>query len=125
MCLVYQVKWSGDAGSVTINDTSYQLIQCHWHSPSEHTFNGTRFLLSLIVTTFSQSHTMVFNDLIPFRFPLEIHEVYGTPDGKKAVVAIIYKYGLPDPFISRVSITRSIKFDLIIKPVWNSWYFHF
>jgi len=39
-----QVIWKGDAGKITINDTDYQLQQCHWHSPSEHTFNGSRFV---------------------------------------------------------------------------------
>lgn len=39
----FQVKWKGDAGKININGTDYKLLQCHWHSPSEHTFNGSRF----------------------------------------------------------------------------------
>lgn len=37
-----QVMWKGDAGRIVINGTDYKLSQCHWHSPSEHTVNGTR-----------------------------------------------------------------------------------
>ncbi|KAK2971109.1 hypothetical protein RJ640_024054, partial [Escallonia rubra] len=36
------LKWVGDAGSVRINGTDYDLQQCHWHSPSEHTVYGRR-----------------------------------------------------------------------------------
>ncbi|KAK8336752.1 hypothetical protein V6Z11_A09G143900 [Gossypium hirsutum] len=31
------VVWSGDAGNITINGTTYRVVNCHWHSPSEHT----------------------------------------------------------------------------------------
>jgi carbonic anhydrase len=40
-----QLKWEGAAGSIEINGTEYQLKQCHWHSPSEHTINGKRYLI--------------------------------------------------------------------------------
>lgn len=39
----HQVVWSGDAGNITINGTTYRVVNCHWHSPSEHTINGTRY----------------------------------------------------------------------------------
>ncbi|XP_059427970.1 alpha carbonic anhydrase 4-like isoform X2 [Corylus avellana] len=71
------VKWKQDAGKININGTNYKLQQCHWHSPSEHTFNGSRY-------------------------DLELHVVHKSSSGKFAVVGIVYKYGHPDPFLSKV-----------------------
>ncbi|XP_062117850.1 alpha carbonic anhydrase 4-like [Humulus lupulus] len=71
------VKWKGHAGKININGTDYGLLQCHWHSPSEHTFNGTRF-------------------------DLELHIIHLSSSGEIAVVAITYKYGRPDPFLTRL-----------------------
>ncbi|XVF75747.1 hypothetical protein PTKIN_Ptkin13bG0212000 [Pterospermum kingtungense] len=69
------VEWTGNAGSITINGTVYNVVNCHWHSPSEHTLNGTRY-------------------------PLELHVVHSSAQNQTAVVGILYRYGLPDPFIS-------------------------
>lgn len=46
------VQWTvGEAGSIKINGTEYQLQQGHWHSPSEHSINGRSSLsLSLSLT---------------------------------------------------------------------------
>ncbi|KAB1222377.1 Bifunctional monodehydroascorbate reductase and carbonic anhydrase nectarin-3 [Morella rubra] len=71
------VKWKGDAGKININGTDYKLQQCHWHSPSEHTFNGSRY-------------------------DLELHIIHLSPTGEIAVVGIVYKYGHPDPFLSKL-----------------------
>ncbi|KAK9289830.1 hypothetical protein L1049_007990 [Liquidambar formosana] len=71
------VRWKGDAGKININGTDYKLLQCHWHSPSEHTFNGTRY-------------------------HLELHIVHLSSHGEIAVVGITYKYGRPDPFLARL-----------------------
>ncbi|KAK9128834.1 hypothetical protein Syun_017631 [Stephania yunnanensis] len=71
------VKWRGGAGTITINETEYILKQCHWHSPSEHTFNGSRH-------------------------QLELHMVHESHQGKTAVVGITYKYGTPDPFLAKI-----------------------
>ncbi|WJX84683.1 carbonic anhydrase [Trifolium repens] len=75
------VTWEGDAGSIDINGSEYFLQQSHWHWPSEHTINGRRY-------------------------DLELHMVHVSPqpDGtnKTAVVAILYKYGSPDPFLSEL-----------------------
>ncbi|THG09625.1 hypothetical protein TEA_000338 [Camellia sinensis var. sinensis] len=71
------VEWKGDAGKININGTRYKLLQCHWHSPSEHTFNGTRY-------------------------HLELHIVHLSSCGTIAVVGIVYKYGQPDPFLAKV-----------------------
>ncbi|KAF5938190.1 hypothetical protein HYC85_025696 [Camellia sinensis] len=71
------VEWEGDAGKININGTRYKLLQCHWHSPSEHTFNGTRY-------------------------HLELHIVHLSSCGTIAVVGIVYKYGQPDPFLAKL-----------------------
>ncbi|KAF8398325.1 hypothetical protein HHK36_017252 [Tetracentron sinense] len=71
------VKWKGDAGKININSTDYRLLQCHWHSPSEHTFNGSRY-------------------------NLELHIVHLSSDGEIAVIGITYKYGRPDPFLAKL-----------------------
>ncbi|XP_044506632.1 alpha carbonic anhydrase 4-like [Mangifera indica] len=72
------VKWKGDAGQININGTYYKLVQCHWHTPSEHTFNGSSYAL-------------------------ELHMVHISSDKKKAVIGIVYKYGRPDAFLTRLS----------------------
>ncbi|XP_040870066.1 alpha carbonic anhydrase 7 isoform X4 [Glycine max] len=75
------VIWGGDAGSIDINGTPFFLQQAHWHWPSEHTINGRRY-------------------------DLELHMVHVSPqpDGtnKTAVVGILYKYGSPDPLLSKL-----------------------
>ncbi|VVA30269.1 PREDICTED: alpha carbonic anhydrase [Prunus dulcis] len=71
------VRWKGDAGKININGTDFGLLQCHWHSPSEHTFNGSRYALELHVIHLSSTH-------------------------KIAVIGIVYKYGRPDPFLSKL-----------------------
>ncbi|TXG70300.1 hypothetical protein EZV62_005235 [Acer yangbiense] len=77
------VFWKGDAGKLDINGTDYQLLQVHWHSPSEHSFHGSRY-------------------------ELELHAVHKSACGKLAVIAIVYKYGHPDSFLSRVLQHKSI-----------------
>ncbi|XP_021887892.1 alpha carbonic anhydrase 4-like, partial [Carica papaya] len=72
------VTWKGgDAGKIKINGTDYKLMQSHWHSPSEHTVNG-------------------------IRYDAEVHFVHESSDGKLAVIAILFKYGSPDPFLSEL-----------------------
>ncbi|XP_039020050.1 alpha carbonic anhydrase 4-like [Hibiscus syriacus] len=72
------VVFLGDAGNITINGMVYKAANCHWHSPSEHTFNGTRY-------------------------PLEIHVVHHSDENKTAVVGILYRYSLlPDLFIASI-----------------------
>ncbi|XP_059462821.1 alpha carbonic anhydrase 4-like [Corylus avellana] len=71
------VEWTQDAGKITINGTDYQLLKVHWHSPSEHTFNGTRY-------------------------DLEIHVVHQSSSGNYAVVGILYKNGSSDPFLEEL-----------------------
>ncbi|XP_042497226.1 alpha carbonic anhydrase 7-like isoform X1 [Macadamia integrifolia] len=71
------LEWEGDAGSIDINGTDYKLRQCHWHSPSEHTINGTRFAA-------------------------ELHMVHESSNLRFAVIGVLYKIGRPDPFLSEL-----------------------
>ncbi|KAM6568809.1 hypothetical protein CsatB_016794 [Cannabis sativa] len=74
------VVWVGDAGSAKINGINYLLKQCHWHSPSEHSFNGRRFELELHMVH-------------------ESHEFNG--ETKIAVTALFYRIGKPDRFLTK------------------------
>uniref|UniRef100_A0ACD5ZT49 Uncharacterized protein n=1 Tax=Avena sativa TaxID=4498 RepID=A0ACD5ZT49_AVESA len=65
------VRIDGDAGSVSIDDTAYNLQQLHWHWPAEHTVDGRR-------------HDM------------ELHMVHQSAHNKTAVVAVHYQIGAHD-----------------------------
>ncbi|XP_051120764.1 alpha carbonic anhydrase 7-like [Andrographis paniculata] len=69
------IRWGNGAGHIEINGSLYQLRQCHWHTPSEHTINGRRF-------------------------DMEVHLVHQTNDNRTAVIGIMYKIGRPDSFLS-------------------------
>lgn len=69
-----KLNFEGDAGSIEINGTEFELKQLHWHSPSEHTIDGKSYAS-------------------------ELHMVHESKDGQAAVVAILYKIGRPDPFL--------------------------
>ncbi|CAK8571448.1 unnamed protein product [Lathyrus sativus] len=77
-----QVKWLGDAGSIKINGTKFFLHQAHWHSPSEHTIDGSRY-------------------------EVELHMVHESPivNGKSetAVLGVLYKFGPSDPILTKLS----------------------
>ncbi|KAI4363983.1 hypothetical protein MLD38_020130 [Melastoma candidum] len=75
------VKWNGDAGHIVIDGTRFNLLQCHWHSPTEHSFGGTRY-------------------------EIELHVVHQSAHGHIAVIGILYKYGGPDPFLDKVNVTK-------------------
>ncbi|KAI3461412.1 hypothetical protein Pfo_018075 [Paulownia fortunei] len=84
------LRWPGGAGHIQIIGTQYQLKQCHWHSPSEHTINGRRF-------------------------DMEVHLVHQSNDNHTAVIGIMYKIGRPDSFLSMVD-TNIEKIVGIIDP---------
>lgn len=75
------VNWESDAGSTIIDGTHFFLQGAHWHWPAEHLINGKRY-------------------------DLELHMVHQMtlPDGtnRTAVVAVLYKLGRPDPFLSKM-----------------------
>ncbi|KAI4378446.1 hypothetical protein MLD38_015925 [Melastoma candidum] len=71
------VKWNGDAGHVVIDGTRFNLLQCHWHTPTEHSFDDTRY-------------------------ELELHMVHLSEDFHIAVIGILYEFGRPDPFLKKL-----------------------
>ncbi|XP_015898516.2 alpha carbonic anhydrase 7 [Ziziphus jujuba] len=81
------IQWLDDAGSIQINGTDYLLRQCHWHSPSEHSIKGKKF-------------------------DLELHMLHESQDVNAkhsiAVVAVLYKIGRPNHFLSKL--TEDINF---------------
>ncbi|KAJ6912672.1 alpha carbonic anhydrase 4-like [Populus alba x Populus x berolinensis] len=90
------VSWKGDAGKISINGTDYNLQGSHWHVPSEHTFNFKKY-------------------------DMELHIVHVNSLGETAVVGVLYKYGKPDPFISKLfpyikSVTKQEKSLGIFSP---------
>ncbi|KAI3772672.1 hypothetical protein L6452_03863 [Arctium lappa] len=72
------VEWQEDAGGIEINGVSYKLIQCHWHTPSEHTLDGTRY-------------------------DAELHLVHKSDGNRLAVIASLHKIGESDPFIGHLA----------------------
>jgi carbonic anhydrase len=62
-----QINYAG-ADTLTLGDTSYQLAQYHFHSPSEHTVAGKHF-------------------------PMEMHMVHKSADGRLAVVGAFIAEG--------------------------------
>ncbi|CAJ1913026.1 unnamed protein product [Sphenostylis stenocarpa] len=74
---IIEMKWKGNAGQLNLNGTNYKLIQCHWHTPSEHTLNGTKF-------------------------DLELHVVHQNSVGERAAIGIWYKIGDSDPLLSEL-----------------------
>ncbi|WOL07060.1 alpha carbonic anhydrase 7-like [Canna indica] len=71
------LAWAEGAGKIHINGTDYNLKQCHWHSPSEHSINGKRYAL-------------------------EVHMVHESDDRRVAVVGIMYTIGRPDTFLQEL-----------------------
>ncbi|XP_048320891.1 carbonic anhydrase Nec1 [Ziziphus jujuba] len=76
------IQWEGTAGLLHINGSKYSLKQSHWHSPSEHTLDGIRYVM-------------------------ELHMVYASSDfnvkNKYAVVGVLYRFGQPDDFLSKLT----------------------
>jgi carbonic anhydrase len=63
--------------AIEIDGASYQLVQFHVHTPSEHTVAGDRF-------------------------PLEVHLVHKDGEGKLAVVGVLYDLGPGDKALATV-----------------------
>lgn len=59
---------STDAGSIMLDGTEYQLLQFHFHHPSEHAMDGSRL-------------------------PMEAHFVHKAADGRLAVIGVMLQGG--------------------------------
>ncbi|OVA09996.1 Alpha carbonic anhydrase [Macleaya cordata] len=76
---VYNIEllFGNGVGAIIINGKNYNLEQLHWHSPSEHTIDG-------------------------IRYEAELHLVHKSADPGVSVIAILYRFGNPDPFLSQI-----------------------
>ncbi len=63
--------------SITIDGRTFNLIQFHFHSPSENLIEGKSF-------------------------PMEAHFVHADKDGNLAVVALMFEYGDANPIIEKI-----------------------
>lgn len=63
--------------SITVDGHRFDLLQVHWHTPSENTVNGKSF-------------------------PMEAHLVHGDSAGNLAVVSVLYNKGQENKSISSV-----------------------
>lgn len=61
-------KMELDGGSLMLGDKEYELIQFHFHTPSEHTVEGKSY-------------------------PAEVHLVHAADDGTLAVIGVFYEVG--------------------------------
>lgn len=64
----HTIRVNTEKGSLRIGKNSYDLLQFHFHAPSEHHMNG-------------------------IAYPLEIHFVNGTVDGRVAVIGVFVQKG--------------------------------
>ncbi|HAR45137.1 MAG: carbonate dehydratase [Nitrospirae bacterium GWC2_57_13] len=71
-----KVSTSG-GGSITVDGKKYNLVQLHFHEPSEHTVNG-------------KAAAMV------------VHLVHQSDDGKLAVVGVLMEKGAENPLIKSI-----------------------
>ena len=66
-----QVNYS-EGDTLSVGEQSYELLQYHFHSPSEHTLEGNHF-------------------------PMEMHMVHKDPDGSLAVIGVFIEEGTHNP----------------------------
>ena len=71
-----QVNYAAGS-SITVDGHTYNLLQFHFHTPSENTVGG---------------HS----------FPMEAHLVHGDDAGNLAVVGVLFEKGVENPFIASV-----------------------
>ncbi|KAI3974762.1 hypothetical protein MKX01_037558 [Papaver californicum] len=72
-----QLLLGNGAGAINLGGKQYNLLQTHWHSPSEHTIDG-------------------------IRYDAELHMVHKSADGSFYVIAILYHFGNPDPLLAQL-----------------------
>ncbi|KAJ0566807.1 putative carbonic anhydrase [Helianthus annuus] len=75
------VQWQGDAGGISINGSTYKLVQCHWHTPSEHTIDGKGY-------------------------DAELHFVHSNDHKQLAVIGVLFEIGESDSFIEKMTASK-------------------
>ncbi len=85
--------------SIVLDGLTYPFLQLHMHAPSEHEINGQRF-------------------------PLEIHFVHKTEDGKIAVVGVLVKEGAANaawaPFVAKIAAADAVPEDTKTELDWST-----
>ncbi|KAI3447461.1 hypothetical protein Pfo_004126 [Paulownia fortunei] len=71
------VRYPAHSGGLIVDNKMYTLKQMHWHAPSEHRIDGQQYAA-------------------------ELHLVHIADDGSVSVVAILFKYGHPDPLLAKI-----------------------
>ncbi|KAL6585466.1 hypothetical protein OROMI_002110 [Orobanche minor] len=71
------VLYPEHSGILTVDNKIYTLKQMHWHAPSEHRIDDQGFVA-------------------------ELHLVHIADDGSVSVVAILYRFGHPDPLLLKI-----------------------
>jgi len=73
----HTVQFNVEKGhTVELNGKSYELLQFHFHAPSEHTIDGAHY-------------------------PLEVHWVHRHSDNDLAVLGVMFKEGAENPLLAR------------------------
>jgi carbonic anhydrase len=85
-----QVNYS-DGDTLTVGGRAYQLVQYHFHAPSEHTVNGKHF-------------------------PMEMHLVHTNAEGQLAVIGVLIIEGAHnaafDPIWANLPVTKDVEHHL-------------
>lgn len=72
-----EIRFDEHVGVLVANGKNFTLKRAHWHTPSEHRIHGKQF-------------------------PAELHLVHQAVDGNFSVVSVLYKYGAPDTFLTKI-----------------------
>lgn len=92
-----QLNFADGSGTLRLEDTTYKLLQVHFHRPSEHQISGKNF-------------------------PMEAHFVHRAASGKLAVVGVLMTTGRPNPTFAQIVATMpqqegpAVKADPRINP---------
>ncbi len=82
-----QVNYS-EGDTLSVGGSAYQLVQYHFHAPSEHTVNGTQF-------------------------PMEMHLVHRNAEGQLAVIGVLIVEGAHnaafDPIWANLPVTKGVE----------------
>jgi carbonic anhydrase len=85
-----QVNYS-EGDTLTVGGRAYQLVQYHFHAPSEHTVNG-------------------------MQFPMEMHLVHTNAEGQLAVIGVLIVEGAHnpafDPIWANLPVTKGVEHHL-------------
>ena len=65
------------SGTLTLNGTTFKLLQFHFHTPSEHTINGNQSVM-------------------------ELHAVFQDENSNYAVIGVLYRVGRANPFLAKI-----------------------